>query len=270
MATSATGRWFGGCSLTRRIGRCLLLVLGLAVGAPAVIAADLRVYCPNALREPMMEAARSYARASNHRVEFVFASLGSIQKRVAMGERADVVIGSADGVEALVKLGMARAESHVRIAETMLAVAVRTGGVLPDVGDADALRRALESAASFGVPDATRGAPGASQANELLQAIKLSNDAHARMRRFGSGPDAVKLLQSGRIDLALLWPSDVAGVAGLDFSEPILVVPTRGATYSAAVPRSATEPNLGSDFIAHLRSVASAQLLRRAGYRVAE
>jgi molybdate transport system substrate-binding protein len=242
----------------------------MALGSTPICAADLRVYCPSALREPMMEAARSYARTTSHRLEFVFASLGSIQKRVAMGERADVVIGSAEGVEALVKLGMARAESHVRIAETMLAFAARSRAGLPEVGDTEALRRTLESATPFGVPDVNRGAPGATQANELLQALKLSSDAHARMRRFGSGSEAVKLLQSERIDLALLWMSDVVGVPGIALSAPIVVVPTQGASYSAAVPRSAIQPDLGAGFIAHLRSAEIAKSLTRAGYRAAE
>jgi ABC-type molybdate transport system substrate-binding protein len=251
------------------VARLLLLTVGLGVGA-TVVAAELRVYCPSALREPMLEAARAYARSTDHRVQFVFASLGALQKRVAMGERADVVIGSAQGVEALVRLGMAREESRVEIATTILAFAVRRGTPLPSIADAQEMRGAVESAAAVGVPDEARGAPGAAQVNQLLQALQLSAEVRSRLRRLGGGAEAVKLLHQGVIDLALLWMSDVAGVAGIETSAPILIVPTQGVTYAAAVPRSAPEPELGRSFIAHLRSTDSAQAFARAGYRAAD
>lgn len=217
-----------------------------------------------------MEAARAFARTANHRVEFVFASLGSIQKRVAMGEPADVVIGSAEGIDALVKLGVARAESSATFAQTMLVFAARSGAVLPNVGDSQPIRRAIESAASFGVPDSERGVPGASQANELLQALAVTGEMRSRIRWLGSSVEAVKLLQSGRIDLALLWMSDVVGVPGIAISEPIVVVPTRGASFAAAVPRSAKQPELGANFIAHVRSAEAAKSFRSAGYRIVD
>lgn len=217
-----------------------------------------------------MEAARAYARATNHRVEFVFASLGSIQKRVAMGEPTDVVIGSAEGIEALVKLGMARPESRASIAHTILVFAARSAAMLPNVGDADDMRRAIESAAALGVPDAARGVPGASQAGELLRAVAISDDARARIRWLGSGLEAAKRLQAGYIDLAVVWMSDVAGLPGIELSVPVVVVPTQGATFAAAVPRSAKQPQLGVDFIAHLRSAETGKALFRAGYRGAE
>lgn len=218
----------------------------------------------------MLEAARSYARATNQRVEFVFASVGAIQKRIAMGERADVVVASAAGVAALVALGVAQADSHAMFAQTILALAARPGVTLPNVADEDALRRAFESVAALGVPDSRRGAPGASQANELLHTMGLSGDARSRIRWLGSGTEAVKLLQSGGIDLALLWMSDVAGVPGIEVSGPVVAVSTQGAAYAAAVPRSATVPQSGISFIAHLRSAEVAGILKRAGYRVAD
>lgn len=270
MTTSAAGRGWSRTGLLHAFGRWLLLTVTLWFGSAPAAAADLRVYCPNALREPMLEAARSYARTATHRVEFVFASLGTIQKRVAMGEPTDIVIGSVEGVEALVKLGMLRADSRATIAHTMLVFAARDVATLPNVGDADPMRRAIESSAVLGVPDAGRGVPGASQANELLQALAPSSEARARIRWLGSGAEAAKLLQSGRIDLALLWMSDVAGLPGIAISDPILVVPTQGASFAAAVPRTAKQPELGINFIAHLRSAEAAKSFLRAGYRVVD
>jgi len=242
----------------------------LGVAAAPAVGADLRIHSPSALREPVLEAARAYARVTNHRVEFVFASLGSIQKRVASGEQTDDVIGSAEGIEALVKLGVARAESSATIARTALVFAARSAVSMPNVGDVDHMRRAIESAAVLGVPDPARGVPGAAQAGELLHALALSGEARSRIRWLGGGPEAAKSLQSGRIGLAVLWMSDVAGVPGIEISEPIVVVPTRSTSFAAAVPRSAKQPEIGMNFIAHLRSAESAKSFLRAGYQVVD
>src|SRR5690606_19410270 len=63
----------------------LACLFACALGASAAAAGDLRVLCPSALRAPVLESARSFARAGGHRVEFVFAGVASIHKRVATG-----------------------------------------------------------------------------------------------------------------------------------------------------------------------------------------
>jgi len=233
-------------------------------------AADLRVLCPNALREPALELARSYARASGHRVEFVFASVGAIHKRVATGERADVVIGATEGIAALVKLGSADAGSQAEIVRTALALIALAPAALPAPDQTDAVERALLSAGSFGVPDARRGAPGGAQASELIDALPSAAALRPKIRGIAGGAEAVKLLAAGAIDLALVAMSEVAATPGIALAGPITQPPTRGISYAAVVPRTAQQAELGRAFIAHLRSPAAAKLFRLTGYLAAE
>lgn len=244
----------------------VLLLCGLSAAVTAAEAADLRVYCPSALREPMIEAARSYVRASGQRVAFVFASLGAVHKRVALGEPADVVIGSSAGIEALNKLGLGLEESAAEVARSALALAAPRGTVLPAPDDVEGIRRALASTAVLGVPDAAGGAPGAAQAGELLQALVPADQMQARVRPLSGGAEAVKRLADGGIGLAVVWMNEVAGVAAVEVSGPILRPPTRAASYAATVLRSSDRPASARAFIAHLRSAGVAAVLRRAGY----
>lgn len=253
---------------SRPIGR--LLFLGWIMAWSCAQAADLRVLCPSALREPALELARSYARASGDRVEFVFASVGAIHKRVATGERADVVIGAAEGIAALAKLGAVDAGSQAEIARTALALIARAPAALPAPDHADAIERALGSAQSLGVPDAARGVPGGAQAIELIDALPTAEAVRPKIRWLASGTDAMKLLASGAIDLALVSMSEVAGTPGIALAGPITQPPTRGLSYAAAVPRGAPRAELGRAFIAHLRSPAAAKLFRQAGYLAVE
>jgi molybdate transport system substrate-binding protein len=268
-------RAFGSGPLFRTIGpgrRALLAALfcaSLAAGRP-VAADDLRVLCPSALRQPMLELARAYARTSGQRVELVFASIGAVHKRTALGEYADVVIGGSEGVGALVKLGSAEAGSRLDIARTALALAGRAGGGLHAADDAASLARVLKAAASLGVPDPGRGVPGGAQAMELLERLRLSEALQPRIRWLNSAAEAGKLLAAGRIELALVAMSEVVGMTGISIVGPLVAPPTQGLVYAAAVPRSARNPELGRAFIAHLRSPAAAGTLRQAGYLPAD
>jgi len=247
-----------------------LLFQVLVVASQCVQAADLRVLCPHALREPALDLARSYSRATGHRVEFVFASVGAIHKRAATGERADVMIGSADGIAALVKLGSADAGSEVPIARTALALAGRENASLPAPDNADAIERALLAVRVLGVPDLQRGIPGAAQAIELIDSQPSAAEVRSKIRWLVSAAEAMKLLASGGIDLALVPMGDVVSVSGVAFAGPITSPMTRGVAYAAAVPRSAAQPELGRAFLAHWRTPAAVKTLRQAGYLPAE
>lgn len=247
------------------------LILQVLLGAwHCAEAADVRVFCPNALRESALELARSYARISGNRVEFVFASVGTIHKRVAMNERADVVIGTAEGIDALVRLGAAQPDAQAQIARTSLALVGREATALPSPDSAEDVERALKAAVSLGVPDAQRGIPGATQALELIELLASSAELRTKIRWLGSGAEAIKLLASRSIDLALVSMSDVAAFPGINLAGPITSPRTRGVMYAAAVPRSAQQPELGRAFIAHLRTSAAAKILREAGYLAVE
>lgn len=250
---------------SRWLSRWALCLLLCGFGRPG-IAADVRVLCPNALREPVLELARSFARSTGHRVEFVFSSAGAIHKRIAHGERADVAIGSAEGIEALVKLGPGTAGTQAIIARSTLAIAMRAGTSTIDADDRDDIGRALRAARSIGVPDARFGAPGAAHVAELLQGMQLSAELQSRIRGLSDGREAGKRLAAGDIELALAPMSDLVGIAGVTVIGPITATATQATVYAAVVPKTAHQPELGRSFIAHLRSAEAAKSLRRAGY----
>lgn len=260
------------CGTTGHDGRfvaALLLALSLAASA-CVEAAELRVLCPHALREPALELARSFARASGHRIEFVFASVGAIHKRAAMNERADVVIGHAEGIAALVKLGSAEAGTETPIARAGLALIARTGVQLPEPGRTEAIERALGEARAIGVPDAQRGAPGGAQALAWIEQLPSASTLHSKLRAVAGSVEAVKLLATNAIDLALVAMSDVAALPGIAMSGPIVSAASPGIAYAAAVPRLAQQPQFGREFIAYLRTAEADKVLRTAGYVTAE
>jgi len=252
----------------RAFCRCVRQLLSVLAGlyACAALGADLRVLCANALREPVLELARSYARATGDRVEFVFASVGAVHKRIASGERADVAIGTLEGVEALIKLGPGVAGSEAPLARSALAVAVRPGALRTSIGTPQALARTLVSVRTFAAPDARLGVPGGAQVAELIEQLQLTEALEAKMRPVRDARDAVRRVAAGEVDLALAMMSDLVGSAHVEVIGPVTEPPTRGIVYAAVITRIAALPERARRLVVHMQTAEAERVFSRAGY----
>ncbi len=253
---------------TRMLAHCafrtLIVLAHLFPGA--ALGADLRVLCANALREPVLELARSYARATGDRVELVFASVGAVHKRAAGGERTDVVIGTIEGVEALIKLGPGVAGAQAAIARTVLALAVRRGTHRTIIATPESLAQMLTTAHTIAAPDVSAGVPGGAQVADLLEQLKMTDALAPKMRPVRDTRDAVKRVAAGEIDLALATMSDLVGSAHVTVIGPVTEPRTRGIVYAAVIMRRAAMPDRAQRLVAHLRTPEAEQVFARAGY----
>jgi molybdate transport system substrate-binding protein len=245
--------------------------LGLAIGAclgvwPPVLAADVRVVCPNALRAPVVESARAFARSGGHRIEFVFAAVAAVHKRVATGERADVVIGTAQGTDALIRLGRGVEGSFVPLARSALALALPSHAIAPEIRDAASLVEALRRARTLVAPDANLGVPGGAQTADLLERLGLTEELRARTRYVADARDIAKRVAGGTADIGIGAMSHLTSSSGIALLGPLTDPTTEGIVYAAIIARTAANVDLARDFIGHLRSPQSQALLRKAGY----
>jgi molybdate transport system substrate-binding protein len=248
------------------------LALGLVIGAcclvvcPAALAADVRVVCPNALRAPIVESARAFARAGGHRIEFVFAAVAAVHKRVATGERTDVAIGTAQGTDALIQLGRGLEGSFVPLVRSALALALPAHEVAPEIRDAASLADALRRARSLVAPDARLGVPGGAQTAELLQRLGLTEELRARTRYVADAREIARRVAAGTADIGIGAMSHLISSSGIALLGPLTEPPTEGVVYAAIIARTAANADLARAFIAHLRLPQSQALFRKAGY----
>jgi molybdate transport system substrate-binding protein len=233
---------------------------------PLAQAADVRVLSPSSLRAPLVESARTFARAGGHRVEFVFASVGAVHKRVATGERADVAIGTLEGTDALVRLGRAVDGSRAPLVRSALALVAPKHAAALDVGDAAALGAALRRAQALVLPDAALGVPGGAQVAELLERLELENELRDKSHRVADAREVVRRVASGAADIGIARMSDVVASGEVTAIGPLLDPPTNGIAYAAVVVRASTQADIAHAFIAHLRSPGAGAEFRKAGY----
>lgn len=224
--------------------------------------------CPAALRVPVLEAARAYARTSGHRIEFVFASVGAVHKRVATGETADVAIGTARGVDALVRLGRGIEGSTRLIAQSQLGLVLPKGSAL-DVAD-DAVAGALRTAAAVVYPDAGLGVPGGAQVVALIDRLGLAAELTPRTHLVADVREIVRRVAAGKADIGIAALSDLSGVRDVVVIGPLPGTAAGAVMYAGVIVRGAKAIDAGRNFLAYLQGPQAARIFLAAGYGAPE
>ena len=103
-----------------------------------------------ATKEAYLDLVPKFERETGHTVTTTWAGTVDIMKRMAAGEVHDLVIISSTELDELIRQGKIATGSRVDIAKSGIGVAVRSGAPRPDIGSAEALKRALLAAKTVG------------------------------------------------------------------------------------------------------------------------
>src|SRR5437016_2586166 len=96
--------------------RALLFgVLSLATAAAA--ATEISVLSAGAVKAPLESLSEMYQRQTGDKISAVFATVGSLQEKIASGQRADVVIATAAAIDDLERRGKVVAGSTVPLGQ---------------------------------------------------------------------------------------------------------------------------------------------------------
>jgi molybdate transport system substrate-binding protein len=218
------------------------------------------------LREPVLELARTFARASGHRIAFVFASVGTVHKRIATGERADMAIGTMQGVNALIGLGRGVEDSQAPLVRSTLALVLPFGATSSDTSSPEALAAILLAASSLAIPDAALGVPGGAHAAELLDQLGIRESVRAKTRLVADAREVAKQVATGAAAMGLGAMSEMTKASELTVLGPLVEPRPAGVVYAALLVRGSAQPQASRDFIAHLRAPQAASIFRKAGY----
>jgi len=121
----------------------LLFALSAAHAVHAAHATDVVVLSAGAVEPGLKPLLAEFERESGHRVSFSFATAPQIRERVASGAaQPDLVIAPSAVLDELATSAKVDTKARVSIGRVGIGVAVRPGGVRPDLTSADTLKPA--------------------------------------------------------------------------------------------------------------------------------
>jgi molybdate transport system substrate-binding protein len=180
------------------------------ISAPG--AKPLKVVSSMATRQLLADLAEAYRRATGEQVEVV--SMGGVEaaRRVLEGEPYDVVVLASDAIERLTAAGRVDPHGRVDLVRSGIAVAVKAGAALPDIGNEAAVRRAVTNARAVGYSTG----PSGTYLLKLLASWGIAADSPMpRVVRAPPGVPVGTLVASGEVDIGFQQLSELMHVDGI-------------------------------------------------------
>jgi molybdate transport system substrate-binding protein len=219
----------------------------------------IRIFCTLGMRGVLLDLAPTAA-ARGCAFDASFQSSNGLMSRIANGEMADIAVLTRAALDTLIADGKVTAGSRVDLARSGVGLAVRAGAPKPDIGSADALRRALLAARS--VAYTRTGASGIHFARVIAElGIADAINAKAKIADGFAGEAVAR----GEVEIAVQQLSELMQVPGLDIVGPLPDELQQSVTFTAGIFAGAARPEAARALVALLAARDSAPVIARHG-----
>ena len=220
---------------------------------------QIKVISSPAASSALKEVAPRFERATGHKVALEFANIAAWRKRIGAGEAFDIAIVGPKLIEDLVQQGTIAADTLYMIGRTGLAVVTRKGGARPDIGSADAFKRALLGARLVG-----HSATGESGIGFLsvLDRLGIANEMKPTIRASANLPDTVA---AGEVDFGISGVGAAISNPKLDYVGPVPPPVQAYVNLAAGISANSKEPQVARELLEYLGDPAVVRTMQTKG-----
>ena len=245
----------------------LIVAAVLAVAVP-VSAAELSTLAAAAVQGPLLALVDSFRQQAGHTVTVTFDTVPNIGRRLAAGERSDILIATAAGIDQAVKDGRVIVDTRLTIGRIGIGVAVSRGGRRADATSADTLKASIAQADAVLISQGTSG----TYVQQMFADLGIAEQIKGKVVQLSSGVAVMdRLGMPGRNEIGFTMVSEIKhGEAhgGGTFIAPLPAAFQTFTEYQAIVMTGAREPNVARQFVRTLGSPAAKRLLVENGWEV--
>jgi molybdate transport system substrate-binding protein len=247
----------------RRLVAFIAITLGFS--ASGALAAEVAVLSGGAVKSAMTEAIAAWEKKTGHRVKATYAPAGEMQKRLAAGERFDIVIMPAENLPALVRDGVLADGTQRPIAGVGIGIAVKKGAPVPDISTPEAVKRLLVGAKSLTYMDPTRGTSGKYVDEVMLPRLGVRDEVRAKTK-FGEGGTIADKVARGEVEIAIHQMTEILPVEGVT---PVGLLPAelqKTTIYTGAVTRNSAQAAEAKSLLDYAASAEARPLFATRGF----
>ena len=186
-------------------------------------------------------------------------------KRVQAGEAFDIVALASIAIDQLITAGKVVAGSRVDIANSGVAVAVKTGSAHPDISSEAAIKQAVLNAPTLGYSTGPSGV----QLAKLFERWGIAEQIQSRIVTAPPGVPVGTLVAKGEVALGFQQLSELVNQPGIDVLGPLQPVIQITTTFSAGLAAASTQPDTARALLAFFASAATTDIKRRNGMEAA-
>jgi molybdate transport system substrate-binding protein len=247
--------------------RYVAVVLVTFIAAATGQAAEVKIFAALAVQDALGPIGASFSRESGHTAQIAYSTVGAIRKRLAAGERADVVVLTAEAVEDMERLGLL--SGHAPVAATRTGVAIREGAQAPDVTTIEKFRAALLAARSVAYTDPKSGGAFGTYFSAELERMGIADAVNAKAVLRRGSHEIVKSVASGEAELGVTFISTIVSTPGVKVAGPLPPPLLATEAFSAGILRPGMSDDASLAFMRALGSVNAKAMWVSAGFEAA-
>jgi molybdate transport system substrate-binding protein len=228
---------------------------------------DLNLLCTTAMKTVFDELAPQFQRAAGYRLAASFGPSARVERRLAGGEAADMVVLTRATADDMLAQGKVLRGSLSDIARSSLGVAVREGAPRPDIGSAHAFKRALVAAGSVAVSKPVGAGLSGAHMAKVFEDLGIK-DAIAAKVVYGTGgvTGLVGLIiERGEAEIGVQQIAELKAVPGIDYVGPLPDELQCVTLFTAAIPANAKNAEAGRRLIAFLATPEAKRVISAKG-----
>ncbi|MGZ5119557.1 MAG: molybdate ABC transporter substrate-binding protein [Burkholderiales bacterium] len=197
---------------------------------------------------------------------FTFALVTEIQRKLAAGEPADVVLLPRALLAATEKTVALRMEGRIPLTRVGIGLIVREGERQPDISSPEAIRRMLLDARGIALPDAS--VPTGNHLTRTFVELGIADAVNPKLLFKAAIDGGAELVAKGEAQVGLYLISEVAKAKGVSVVG-LLPQPFQNfVVYAAALPLDSTVPDAGLAFLKFISDPAQAERWKAAGFEL--
>jgi molybdate transport system substrate-binding protein len=224
-------------------------------------AAEIKLLASTAIKYAYLELLPQFETATGHKVTVAWSSTPDIQKRIAAGEAADLVILGSNGTEELIKQGKLAAASRADFAKSGIGVAVRAGAPKPDISSADAVKKSVLAAKSVAY---SAGASGIYLVG-MFQKLGVSEEVKSKTATVKPGEPVGEVVARGDAEIGFHQVSELIPVKGIQILGPLPPEIQNITVFAGGVHTGAKEADAAAALVKFLTAPPATSTLKQHG-----
>jgi molybdate transport system substrate-binding protein len=237
----------------------------MAFACCSTLAAEVTVMSGGAVKSALADAVASWQEKSGNGVSATYAPAGDLRKKIAAGERTDILIIPVENFAALEKEGAIDAATRRDLAGVSIGAAVKAGAPVPDISTPEKLKAVLLSVKSLTYMDPERGTSGKHFDETVLPKLGIRDAVRAKAT-LGEGGYIAEKVARGEVELAIHTVTEITPVAGVTVIGLLPPELQKTTTYSGVLMKGAKNPKEARALLDYLASAEGRKAFLDRGY----
>ena len=215
-------------------------------------AAEIKVLSTQATEEAYKELVPQFEKASDHKVTTVFTGTLDLQKRIAAGEKYDLIIMAGPSIDDYIKAGTVVAG---------VGAGVPKGAPKPDISTVDALKKTLLAAKSIGYSTGPSGV----YIVAMFEKLGVAADVKPKLKQTPTGVFVGTIVANREVEIGFQQVSEMSQFPGVDYVGPLPAAVQQITVFSAGLQTGAKEADAAKALVKFITAPAAATAYTKRG-----